>query len=359
MIRTDIKIDKPIYAQGGAPVYQFGCSRFLFTDGEKTGDGLLGEVGAEVSRYGKKPLIIGGNTALGLTREVIQKSLEKAGIIGIFKVYSGPCTLENVNQLLDGEDIDVIVGVGGGRIMDMSKLCAYVAKVPVVNIPTSSATCAAVSSLSVLYDAKGKTVGTLCYEQGVNSVITDVSVIRTQPRRLAVAGILDTMAKRLEIEHYQLDEPGLLAAKILAQNIFQNLYEKKDEDIRKTIYYCIPLTGVISGLSRGRNQSHLGHGLYEAARKIFTEECEKALHGELVGIGLFLQLAFDNRQSEIEKLREYMRQLSMPLSLPEVGIADTQENRKKLYDAMLNSPYLEKNEKYQERLKTALNFVWR
>lgn len=50
----------------------------------------------------------------------------------------------------------VIVGIGGGRIMDQAKATAHFAgDLPIVEVPTSIATCAAFAPLSVMYTAEG------------------------------------------------------------------------------------------------------------------------------------------------------------------------------------------------------------
>ena len=52
---------------------------------------------------------------------------------------------ENGEQLADyakNNGYDVLVGVGGGVVCDFAKLCSHFSNLPVINVPTSSATCA-------------------------------------------------------------------------------------------------------------------------------------------------------------------------------------------------------------------------
>ena len=65
--------------------------------------------------------------------------------------------------------------------MDFVKRCAHFANLPVINILTSSATCAAYGALSVRYAPEGKTVGSLHYEDEVNAVIADTWILANQP----------------------------------------------------------------------------------------------------------------------------------------------------------------------------------
>ncbi|MBO5274481.1 MAG: iron-containing alcohol dehydrogenase [Clostridia bacterium] len=365
-----LPIDRSVFTPDGQPVWQFGCRRYIQTSYEKPGDGILYEAGNEIARLGKRAFIIGGPTALALTRDLLSESLNKCDISAKFITYGGHCSPDTARKMETG-GYDVIVRVGGGRIMDMSKLIGYFSHLPVVNIPTSCATCAAVSSLSVLYNDDGQTIGTLCYDKSVDSVIVDTALIAAAPHRLTAAGVLDAMAKHIEIEHYFLSDqsetqkdPGLLAARVLAGDNYLRLIEACQNNGNlaadaNILYRCIPLTGVISGLSRGRNQSNLGHGLYEEVRRHFTSEGANALHGELVAIGLFLQLAYDQASHKISALRDFMRSLGMPVTLDEMGISGTPEQQDKLFHAMCNSPYFIDTLENRKKLALALTYVWK
>lgn len=367
-------IDRSVMSPGGSPLWQFG-GRWIQTDSEIPCEGLRREAGHEIARYGHRPLVIGGPTALSLTEDALRESFLEAKLEAVFVPWSGGCSVNAANRLLDGAGcgapgacgdtaggFDVIVGVGGGRIMDLAKLMAYLVSLPCVTVPTSSATCAAVSSLSVLYDDDGRTVGTLCYDRAVASVVCDTGLLLRQPERLFAAGVLDAMAKRIEIDHYLLpgttSDTGLSAAHALAGFSYERLGNAAF-CTPETIYLTIPLTGIISGLSRGRNQSNLAHGLYEAVRRCFPSEAGGTLHGELVAIGLLLQLAFDGRHEKLPGIRAVMRRFSSPMNLSEAGIPDTAENRHILQEAMLHSPYFKDSPEGREALRNALPEVWK
>ena len=114
--------------------FRIGCGRYLQESG------LLADCGKEIARLGSAPLIVGGPTALSVTREKIEKSLNAQGLRYRFVEHSGSCNDDDgklLAELAVAEGYDVIVGVGGGVIMDFSKVIGYFATLPVVNIPTS------------------------------------------------------------------------------------------------------------------------------------------------------------------------------------------------------------------------------
>ena len=82
----------------------------------------------------------------------------------------------------------------------------------------------------------------------------------------------------------------------------------------------IALTGVISGLARGSNQTAIAHKVYESTRTLFPEEGRNTLHGELVAMGLLVQLLYNGELEQAVIFRKQMKIHGMPVTLAEVGI---------------------------------------
>ena len=120
--------------------------------------------GGEIGRFGHHALVIGGPTALDIAGEPLRRSLCDACVTHEFVVYPGYNTREAVNHYAaycKKNSFDVVVGVGGGKIMDLAKSIAHMAELPVVNIPTQAATCAAYTPMSVMYTEEGAAYGTV------------------------------------------------------------------------------------------------------------------------------------------------------------------------------------------------------
>lgn len=110
-------------------------------------------------------------------------------------------------------------------------------------------------------------------------------------------------------------------------------------------YINIAVTGIISNITRSFNQSALAHMIYYGIRTCFTREARRALHGEIVAVGLFVQLHYNGLGGERENLKEFMRHLDMPLSLRELGVEATEANLLILEQYLADSPYVERTEK--------------
>ena len=91
--------------------FRIGCGRYI----QKRGS--IETLGDEVLRFGAAPLIVGGKTALEVTREKIEIAVkEKCPKFKIVE-HRGTCNEEDAKALAEyakNNGFDVVVGVGGG-----------------------------------------------------------------------------------------------------------------------------------------------------------------------------------------------------------------------------------------------------
>ena len=80
--------------------------------------------------------------------------------------------------------------------------------------------------------------------------------------------------------------------------------------------------------------------MYDGVRTHFTNEAAGALHGEIVAVGLFAQLHYNQLGAERDALKEFMRGMDMPLTLQELGVPATGQNLRILEDYLIDSPYV-------------------
>ena len=351
--------------------FRIGCGRYI------QGVGYIEKLGDEVLRLGKSPLIIGGKTALEITKSKIEKSVETKCNKYEFIEHTGTCNEERANELAElarKKGYDVIVGVGGGVICDLAKLCAYYAHTPVVNVPTSSATCASYTPLSVRYTPDGKTVGSIHYGYEVDCVIADTEILVKQPVRLFIAGVFDALAKFVEIKQRYTEDStdypvGLDYAYVLSKYTFNILNSKVQkciddmqkgvvsDDFEKLVFASIAATGVISGIARGSNQTAAAHKFYEATRFFFPKQTRKYTHGEIVGVGLILQNHFNGEEENNKIILELMKKYEMPCCIEDMGIDKTDEVFDKYYAKICDSSAVETVEE-SIRFKESLKYLW-
>lgn len=353
--------------------FRLGAGRYI------QDEGAARRLGEEIKLLKcQKPYILHGKRAMEAAGEKITQSLLQNAMDAAYYEYTVFCNPNICESIVASEAFrgcDCVVGVGGGNVCDAAKLCAAMAGLPVITVPTSSATCAAYTPLSVCYNDEGQTIGTRHHKQEVNCVLADMDILCRQPVRLALAGIYDSMAKIYEINQRllgkELDEVdiGLISSYQMSKYACDYLDRKKEECCRafkagectKTVYdvvyVCIALTGVISGLARGSNQTAIAHKIYETLRFLFPQEVYDYMHGEMVAIGLIAQIHYNGEGNE-EAFATTMRVLGMPTSLHEIGLSQCEKACQMLYEKILNSSAMAgTNEQEHQRLWQALQRI--
>lgn len=305
----------------------------------------------------KAPLIIAGSTAWSLTRDAVEGALNEAGMAYALHEYRKFCCEAICARIIEATRktfaFDSVVGIGGGNVMDAAKIIAAEADVPLVNIPTSAATCAAVTPLSVRYDEEGRALGSRHHRRAVDSVLADMDILGCQPIRLLVSGAYDALAKLAETEQRLIGRTdadihmGVASGFMLSRYLYGQLLEKlplavKDlqngintKAIYDVVYLNIAVTGIVSGLARGSNQSALAHRIYEQTRTFYPAEAFPYLHGELVAIGLRTQLIYNGQPDTEREFAARMAEYGMPCKLTDIGIPGGEETVEQYAGALI------------------------
>ena len=297
-------------------------------------------LGEEVAKLGRYPLVVCGEKSFEVVGACIQAQLAQADLPHRIEIYSGACSEESAQhyaQLAKDQQCDMIIGAGGGRIMDLVKIIADIADMPVVTIPTISATCAAYTPLSVVYTPEGRCRGAWYFKREVALMLCDLDILCAQPSRYLAAGMMDAIAKHVEVTHHvdtlPADAQDVFLAQQLAQTIHRDLFElapiamedlQSDKAIR-CIFHSLITAGMVSGIARGLYQAAIAHAFYEVVRTLYPAESKPWLHGEVVGVGLRLQELYNGNREEFVALTALMAQLHMPLTLSDIAVPNPVE----------------------------------
>jgi len=135
--------------------------------------------------------------------DVIRPQIESVGIMRTESVdYNTISYVMSVAERVIATDIECIVGVGGGRVLDVCKYASFIAKKPFLSIPTTLAHDGIASPIAVLkrQDNKPKSLG--CKIPSM--IVLDTELISTCPPQLIKAGICDTMSNYMALMDWDL-----------------------------------------------------------------------------------------------------------------------------------------------------------
>jgi len=147
---------------------------------------------------GGKILYVSDPIVDGVYGKLVQDQIAEVGRLKIELVDNS--TIACAMGLAEGViamDINCIVGMGGGKVLDVCKYAAYISKVPVLAIPTTVANDGIASPIAVLKrkDNKPKSLG--C--RAPSMLILDTEIVQRCPHELIKAGIGDTISNYMAL----------------------------------------------------------------------------------------------------------------------------------------------------------------
>ena len=309
-----------------------GCGKFYH------GKGLITLLPGEIRRLGGKALIIGGPSSIDRVMKAAETGLVAAGISFQAIKHQAQCTeqwaKEYAKMALDG-GYTVLVGCGGGKVIDEVKGASFFSDLPVITVPTSLATCVATSMVAIMYNDEGQRSPAINLKKEVDVCIADEDLIGAAPRRLLAAGILDDIAKMPESYHKKMNVKSYRDCRLEeyiqilnSRGIYEfllgegrDLYDhgKDAKRFHDVVLTNLLHTSIVSGFADGSGQLAIAHATYDFMRNFNTKKAAAFLHGELVAVGLMIQMTFNGYpESEIQKVRDLMRYMQMPLTLQDI-----------------------------------------
>jgi glycerol dehydrogenase-like iron-containing ADH family enzyme len=287
---------------------------------------------------GRRPLIVGGEHSLKLTQLAVLFDRSELEIDRV--QYTPDCCEASLDRLISSatsHQADLIIGVGGGKCLDMAKLLAHRTQLPVVTIPTSAATCAAWTALSNIYSEAGAFLYDVSLPRCPDLLIADYSIIATAPQRTLIAGIGDAIAKWYEasVSSGHSSQTLLIAAVQQARVLRDILFQKSiaaieapgGEDWQEVVDATLLLAGVIGGLGGAQCRTVAAHAVHNGLTHL--PGSHHALHGEKVAYGILVQLRLQEMlqgdrlaATAREQLLDFYSSIGLPKTLADLGLSE-------------------------------------
>ncbi|MEN2768245.1 iron-containing alcohol dehydrogenase family protein [Ornithinibacillus xuwenensis] len=298
-------------------------------------EGVLDDLPSLLNKHHfQRPAIIHGEASWQAAKPFIH--LEEPAT---YVQYHGDCTHQEVARVRDEAsvvDTDVIIGVGGGKVLDIAKATGDTLHLPVILVPTLASNCAAWTPLSVFYDNDGNFLEYTVFNQSTYMVLVEPRIIVQSPVDYLRAGIGDTIAKWYEADvltrHLEskpipleiaLHAAGLCRDVLLREG--KNAITALSSQVITPEFLQVVETIIMAGGMVGSFGDHYGrisgaHSIHNGLT--YVNETHDYLHGDKVAFGVLVQLAIEDRLDEISFLLPYYKELELPISLAELGILE-------------------------------------
>lgn len=255
-----------------------------------------------------------------------KRSYDSFNNVNNFKIefFNGECSLKEIERLsLIVKDYDVVVGFGGGKILDVAKALAYFKKKYLIIIPTSASNDGPCTALSVLYHEDGSLDRYLYLDKNPDMVLVDTNIIIACPLRLTIAGMGDALSTYFEARANEKmnDEARECFDNLMKYGIdsisgFENkeISELQEIIIRTNIY--------LSGVGFEKSGTNLAHELS------YRLDCPK-MHGEKVAYGTLVELCYEDAK-EFDEVYDWCKKIGLPTSLKDLGLSDFDEYKESI-----------------------------
>lgn len=241
-------------------------------------------------------------------------------------------TIDAAVKLADamrGKRYDAVVGVGGGKIIDVTKYAAARVGLPMVAVATNLSHDGICSPVSTLDNDNGR--GSYGVPTPIALVI-DLDVIREAPARYVRAGIGDAVSNisaiaDWELSHRETGEPidGLAAAmaRSAGESVLRHPGGIGDDAFLTTLSEGLVLTGIAMSISGDtRPASGACHEISHAFDLLHPERA--AAHGEQVGLGAAFAMHLRGAHEEAGVIAEALRHHGLPVLPEEIGFTETE-----------------------------------
>lgn len=262
----------------------------------KVEKGAVKNLGSYIKMSGLNNVVIYfGNGLIDMFGYNVMDSMREEGINVLEYREIDTVQIEDLIKMAFSIDAkaQVVVGIGGGKVIDAAKYAAYLRKLPFFSVPTSSSSDGFSSaSASLLVQGRRTTVpARMAY-----GIIVDTEVIKTAPDKFMYSGIGDIVSKITALYDWIFEEQhgcgkvndfAMMIAKKAVNSFVRTPFETMHDDLFiRELMDSLAMSGIaneIAGSSAPTSGSE--HLISHALDKTLENP---QLHGIQVGIATYI-----------------------------------------------------------------------
>ena len=291
-----------------------------------TGPGVLEQIPAIIAELDipERGLIVCDTNTLDIAGNKVIEYLE-AGGHPMKKVEIKGANIEELERVESFlENTDFLVGLGGGRPIDIAKQAGFNRNIPFISIPTAASHDGFGSArASIRRDGRKTSMQAI----PPIAVVADTDIISKAPKKLLAAGVGDIISNQTAVLDWKLagqkaDYSEYAAAlSEMAAELVENDIEKvasgKEEGVRLVVKALIS-SGVAMSIA-GTSRPASG-GEHKFSHWLDSNCNNPALHGEQCGLGSIVTMFLHG--GDWKRIRDTLQAVGAPINSQELGIDD-------------------------------------
>ena len=323
------------------------------------GIGKSNEIGKEVKKYGNKVLIVTGKNSTkksGLLYKVIDLLNSESISYEIFdKIMQNPLSsiVEEGAKLVIKSECNVVLGLGGGSIMDAAKSIAFCAKnlgniedyifgvkkgneaLPIVLVPTTCGTGSEGNSFSVITNSKTKDKKSLRDNLIIaKSSIIDPELMMTMPKSILASVGFDALAHNMEAYLSKITNPlveiqAIYGMKLIADNLPKVYRGSEDLEAWEAITLGSTIGGMVigvAGVTAAHGMEHPASGLRDIVHgkglaALTPIIIEKSWKSDIKKYGVISRILGGIEAKDCrEAVEEFLSKIDLKVKLGDLGV---------------------------------------
>ena len=259
------------------------------------GSQVIDQIGNSCKRLGfrRSAFVITGPVAYEVAAKNVMKALAEEGFHVKHLIVHEPSTeyVSKAEKAIQEVKPEFVLGVGGGKDIDIAKLTSSTNALPFISVPTAAShdgiasPYASIRGFDKPYSSKA---------QAPLAIIADIGIIAKSPYRLLASGCGDIISKYTAVRDWKLAHKmkneyygdyaanlALMSARLVIRNA-STIRNHSEEGIRTVVEALVSCGVAMSIAGSSRPCSGAEHLFHHALNMVAPKP---ALHGEQCGVG--------------------------------------------------------------------------
>ncbi|NPA62176.1 MAG: iron-containing alcohol dehydrogenase [Methanococci archaeon] len=246
--------------------------------------------------------------------------------------------IEYYNEILTNNKIeqkkysnyDCVIGVGGGKAIDVGKYLSYILKVPFISVPTTASNDGIASPIISIKQPS-------FMAEAPMAIIADTRIIKKSPKRLLSAGMGDIVSNITAVLDWKLahkekgekySESSAIFSKTIAKELITYVINSDLSDYANKLVKALVGSGIAIAIANSSRPASGSEHLFSHAIDKLKEEYNlniKSLHGEQCGVGTIIMSHLHEKENKnltgtCQIIKQALKKVKAPTTAKELKI---------------------------------------